>query len=76
MNAITYKEIFSLIISKQLWAGYGFNMSMIYKTPYENTLESNMKYVKAKGYDPKDNYIKVPSVNWFTNIETKKHVEL
>lgn len=75
MNAITYKEIFSLIISNKLWAGYGFNMSMIYKTPYENTLESNMKYVKAKGYDPKDNYIKVPSVNWFTNIETKKRAE-
>ena len=75
MNSITYKEIFSLIISNKLWAGYGFNMSMVYKTKYKNTLEANKKFVQSKGYDPNDNYIKVPAVNWFTNIDTTKKTE-
>ena len=47
MNAITYKEFFPLIQKNKVWAGYGFNLSMIYKTAYKNTLESNRKYVLA-----------------------------
>lgn len=72
MNAITYKEIFPLIKENKMWAGYGFNMSMVYKTPYENNLDANKKFVQSKGYDSDDNYIKVPAVNWFTNLETAK----
>lgn len=75
MNAITYREIFSLIKQNKLWAGYGFNMSMVCKTPYENNLESNKKFVKSKGFNPNDNYIKVPAVNWYTNLETIKRTE-
>lgn len=75
MNAITYKEIFPLIINNQFWSGYGFNMSMVYKTPYQNNLEANKKFVRSKGYNPDDNYIKVPAVNWYTNLETKKRKE-
>lgn len=75
MNAITYKEIFPLIINNKIWAGYGFNMSMVYKTPYENKLDANKKFVKSKGYNPNENYIKVPAVNWYTNIETTKRKE-
>ncbi|MCR5066195.1 MAG: adenine-specific methyltransferase EcoRI family protein, partial [Bacteroidales bacterium] len=69
MNAIHYKEVFPLIQSNQVWSGIGFNLSMIYKAPYENYLEANQKYVRSKGYNPDDNYIKVPAVCWFTNIE-------
>lgn len=77
MNAITYKEIFPLIKENKMWAGYGFNMSMVYKTPYENTLDANKKFVQSKGFNPDDKYIKVPAVNWFTNIPTtKRHEEL
>lgn len=75
MNAITYKEIFYLIIKNKLWAGYGFNMSMVYKTAYRNELEANKKFVVSKGYNPNDNYIKVPAVNWYTNIKTSKRSE-
>ena len=75
MNAITYKEVFPLIKENKLWAGYGFNMSMVYKTAYLNNLEANKKFVKSKGYNPDDNYIKVPAVNWFTNINTEKRNE-
>lgn len=74
MNALTYKEIFKLIKENKIWSGYGFNMSMVYKSPYRNTLESNRKFVIGKGLDP-DRYIKVPAINWFTNLETKKRHE-
>lgn len=75
MNAITYKEIFPLIQQNKLWFGYGFNRSMIFKTLYRNDLEANRKYVLSKGYNPDDNYIKTPSVCWFTNLETEKRNE-
>ena len=50
---------------------------MVYKSPYTNYLEANRKFVRSKGYDPNDNYIKVPWVCWYTNLEHKKrHEEL
>ncbi|MFH1170059.1 MAG: adenine-specific methyltransferase EcoRI family protein [Candidatus Vogelbacteria bacterium] len=73
MNAITYKEIFKLIKENKLWSGYGFNMSMVYRTPYSNNLEANKKFVAGKGYNPNEGYVKVPAVNWYTNLEVEKH---
>ncbi len=75
INAITYKEVFPLIYTNQMWIGYGFNVSMVYRASYENHSESNRKYVKAKGYNPDDNYIVVPSVAWFTNLDIAKRHE-
>lgn len=75
MNAITYREIFPLLKENKMWAGCGFNMSMIYRTTYTNTLEANRKYVRAKGYNPDDNFIKVPAVNWYTNLDIAKRYE-
>ena len=75
MNAITYKDIFKLIKENKLWSGYGFNMSMVYKTPYSNNLEANKKFVAGKGYNPNDGYVKVPAVNWYTNLDTEKRHE-
>ena len=74
MNAITYKEVFKLIKANKLWSGYGFNMSMVYATPYINELEDNKKFVISKGYDP-SKHIKVPAINWYTNLDTKKRHE-
>lgn len=71
MNAITYKEIFPLIKENKLWCGYGFNLSMVYKAPYENLLEANRKFVEQKGCDP-NNHIKVPGICWFTNLPHDK----
>ena len=60
-----------------MWCGVGFNLSMVYQTSYENTLDANKKYVKSKGFDPEKNYIKVPAICWFTNLDHKKrHEEL
>lgn len=77
MNAITYKEIFPLIKDNKMWVGSGFNMSLVYKTPYPNLLDANRKFVIAKGFDPNEGYLKVPAICWFTNLEHKKrHEEL
>ncbi|MBQ0119701.1 MAG: adenine-specific methyltransferase EcoRI family protein [Bacteroidales bacterium] len=77
MSSLHYSEIFPLIKSNQIWVGYGFNLSMVYKSIYQNTEEANRKYVRSKGYDPDDNYIKVPAVLWYTNLDhTKRHEKL
>ncbi|MBR1889688.1 MAG: adenine-specific methyltransferase EcoRI family protein [Alloprevotella sp.] len=77
MTALHSKDIFPLIKENKLWVGYGFNLSMIYRTPYENTEVANQKYVLNKGYKPEENYIKVPSVLWLTNLDhAKRHEEL
>lgn len=75
MNAITYKEVFCLIKENKMWIGNGFNLSMIYKTPYRNELEANRKYVISKGFDPDLGYVKVPGICWFTNLDLQKRHE-
>lgn len=74
MNALKYKEIFPLIQSKKMWAGYGFNITMIFQSPYKNMLKSNQDYVRAKGLDP-NKFLKKPRICWYTNLEVKKHNE-
>lgn len=75
MNAITYKEIFSLFKLNEMWIGYGFNLSMVFKTTYPNKLEANRKYVRSKGYDPDQNYVKTPAIAWYTNLDINKRHE-
>lgn len=75
MNAITYKEFFPLLKNNAIWVGYGFNMSLVFKTPYPNLLEANRKFVISKGYDPDDGYVKTPSICWFTNLDIQKRYE-
>ena len=77
MNAVTYKEIFALIKANKMWIGYGFNLSMIFRTTYPNLLESNRKYVRAKGFNPDDNYVKTPAIAWYTNVDIiKRHEDI
>ena len=75
MSAVHYKEIFPLIQNNKIWIGSGFNLTMVYKTPYQNTTEQNWRYVKSKGYNPEDGYIKVPAICWFTNLDIPKRHE-
>ena len=75
MNAITYKEIFALIKANKMWIGYGFNLSMVFRTTYPNLLEANRNYVRSKGYDPDQNYVKTPAIAWFTNVDIHKRHE-
>ena len=75
MNAITCKEVFPLIKNNRIWIGNGFNLSMVFKTPYPNLLESNRKYVINKGFNPDEGYVKTPAIAWFTNLDIKKRHE-
>jgi len=72
MNSITYKETFSYIKGEKMWPGYGFNQTMIFGGPYQNTNASNRKYVQNHNYDPDKGFIAVSAIIWWTNIDLQK----
>ena len=71
MNAITYKEIFTLIKENKLWLGNGFAGGNAYfKTPYEKEFASGV-------YNEETGLVKFRNVNWFTNLDhSKRHEDL
>lgn len=67
MNAITYKESFSLIRDNRLWLGAtNFNQGMYFRVPDNFVYASTYKFEREQ-YGQKVN--RVPGVCWFTNIE-------
>lgn len=69
-NAITYKEVFPLLMSNEIWLGQGFksNVGYFYAPEYED-------YAKAGQH--KEGFIRVSGVMWFTNIDlAKRHEKL
>ena len=67
-NAITYKEVFPLIMSNKIWLGYGFKGAAAHFTsPYKDIATSS---------NHKENMIRVSGVNWFTNLEIPKRNEM
>lgn len=69
-NAITYKEIFPLILQNKIWLGYGFrgNAGFFINHVYED-------YATASSH--KEGMIRVSGVTWFTNLDIqKRHEEL
>ena len=71
-NAITYKEIFTLIKENRMWLGYGFsNGNAYFKVADVEPYESKSYFDKATGL------VKFRNVGWFTNLDHKKrHEEL
>ena len=68
-NAITYKEIFKLIKENKIWLGYGFKGGAGH---FISRYEDN-----ASAGDHIEGMIRVPGVNWFTNLDTaKRHEDL
>ena len=70
-NAITYKEIFPLIMQNKIWVGFGFNAgNAFFKTPHPKEF--------ARGvYNEETGLVKFRNVTWFTNMDIKKrHEEL
>jgi len=67
-NAITYKEIFKLIMDNKMWFGYGFNRNCAHfiNPHYEDY---------ASDADHKEGMIRVSGVVWFTNLDTTKRHE-
>lgn len=60
-NAITYKEIFKLIKNNKIWLGTKSNIVMKFKVPND--------YISIDGY------VRVPAINWFTNLNHNKRNE-
>lgn len=69
-NAITYKDIFSLIKENKMWLGYGFkrNMAHFIAPHYQDT---------ASDADHREGMIRVSGVVWYTNLDhSKRHEEM
>ncbi len=67
INAVTYKEVFPLLKADKIWMGYIFNKTLEFEVPneYKGEIRNGKKYGR------------VPSITWFTNLETtKRHEEL
>ena len=78
-NAITYKEIFSLIKENKLWIGYtSMSKDLLFDVPqdYASVLLATKK--EGSAYKIVDGVVKGRSQSvWFTNLEHKKrHEEL
>jgi hypothetical protein len=67
-NAISYREIFKLIMDNKIWLGYGFkrNMAHFINPHYEDY---------ATDLDHKEGMIRVSGVVWFTNLDVRKRHE-
>jgi hypothetical protein len=67
MNAVTYKEVFPLIMENKMWLGVtNFNTGMYFIVP------ENFVYASTYKFEREQNGVKVnrvPGVCWFTNIE-------
>ena len=64
MNAITYKEVFPLIASNQIWLGNGFQAG----NAYFATADTTRQYANGV-YDDKSGLVKFRNCCWFTNID-------
>lgn len=77
-NAITYKDVFPLIMNNQIWLGCRFNervngKNLTYRVPDNYEMKASELYINDKG----EKYITVPGTGWFTNIDHgKRHQKL
>ena len=39
-------------------------------------MEANRKFVRSRGLNPDDNFIKVPAICWYTNLDISKRHEI
>ena len=73
VNAITYKEIFPLIMQNRIWLGYGFKAGNAY---FHVSKEAGANYANGV-YDTATGLVKFRNCCWFTNLDHKKrHEEL
>lgn len=71
-NAITYKEIFSLLQSNRMWLGYKFG-DMAFRVPDDSEPRATRYWQDESG----QKWRSMGNICWFTNIDHKKrHEEL
>ena len=77
-NAITYKDVFPLIMNNEIWLGCRFNervngKNLTYRVPYYYNINACESDIAENG----DKYITVPGTGWFTNLDHgKRHQPL
>ena len=70
LNALTYKEIFPLIMQNKIWLGYGFNSGNAYFR-----IPSEYKDFSNGVYDANTQLVKFRNCHWFTNLDHQKRHE-
>ena len=76
MNAITYKEIFPLIMQNKIWLGYGTSgQNMLFDAPDEFAKELVETKKEGSAYRMVDGIFKgrLGNAYWFTNLPHPKH---
>lgn len=69
MNAITYKEVFSLIKDNKLWLGAtGFSTDMVFAVPKGTEVKQSDKE-KAERLGYKGDFTRLGNSCWFSNID-------
>ena len=71
VNAITYKEIFPLIMQNKIWLGHGFNGGNAYFSLPKGAYKDFVDGV----FDSKTGLVKFRNVHWFTNLDLSKRHE-
>ena len=73
INAITYKEIFPLIMMNKIWLGYGFQAGNAYFKIPNDAIKDYADGV----YNKDTGLVKFRNCTWFTNLDhEKRHEEL
>ena len=70
-NAVTYKEIFPLIMKNRMWLGVGFRGGNAH---FRIPTYDPEKYADGV-YDPESGLVNFRNVCWFTNLEHNRHNE-
>ena len=66
INALSYKEVFPLIVSNKIWLGYSIHSGdREFEIPKWYTTDSP----SLRQMDNGRRFVRVPGVRWFTNIE-------
>ena len=66
LNAITYKEIFPLIMTNQIWLGNGFKSgNAFFLTPFAENYGQGV-------YMPESGLVKFRNTSWYTNLDHGK----
>ena len=74
VNAVTYKEVFPLVMQNKLWMGYSIHSGdREFRVPDDYPLEAAGYRVDEQGRK----YIRVKGVRWFTNMDyVERHTDL
>jgi len=71
MNAITYKEIFPLIVQNKIWLGYGFRGDPHFKVPDNYEERATRFWIDERG----QKWRSFGNMHWFTNFDVRKRHE-